>query len=80
MGRGVASGVMGVGVCRYQLVYLSSRAIGQSYYTKKYLQSVAQDSQVLPDGPVLLSPTSVLMAFRRSVWGSRVESGCVEGR
>lgn len=47
------------------MVYLSSRAVGQSYYTKKYLQSIEQDSQVLPDGPLLLSPTSVLIAFRR---------------
>ncbi|EFO19745.1 lipin 3 [Loa loa] len=51
----------------YQLVYLSSRAIGQSYSTKKYLQSVAQNAKFLPDGPLLLSPTSVLMAFRREV-------------
>lgn len=52
-------------VFSYQLVYLSSRAIGQSYSTKKYLQSVAQNAKFLPDGPLLLSPTSVLMAFRR---------------
>uniref|UniRef100_A0A0N5AHA1 LNS2 domain-containing protein n=1 Tax=Syphacia muris TaxID=451379 RepID=A0A0N5AHA1_9BILA len=51
----------------YRMVYLSSRAVGQSYYTKRYLQSVAQDSMVLPDGPLLLSPTSVLVAFRREV-------------
>jgi len=47
------------------MVYLSSRAIGQSHYTKTYLQSIAQGSQTLPDGPVLLSPTSVLMAFKK---------------
>lgn len=51
----------------YQLVYLSSRAIGQSHYTKKYLQSIAQNAKFLPDGPLFLSPTSVLMAFRREV-------------
>lgn len=50
------------------MVYLSSRAIGQSHYTKKYLQSIAQDSKVLPDGPLLLSPTSILVAFRRLVF------------
>lgn len=49
----------------YKMVYLSSRAIGQSHYTKTYLQSLAQGSRTLPDGPVLLSPTSVLMAFRK---------------
>jgi hypothetical protein len=49
------------------MVYLSSRAIGQSHYTKAYLQNIAQGSKRLPDGPVLLSPTSVLMAFRKLV-------------
>lgn len=49
----------------YKMVYLSSRAIGQSHYTKTYLQSLAQGSKSLPDGPVLLSPMSVLMAFRK---------------
>ncbi|CAG9536312.1 unnamed protein product [Cercopithifilaria johnstoni] len=57
----------------YQLVYLSSRAIGQSYSTKKYLQSIAQNAKFLPDGPLLLSPTSVLMAFRREVIDRRPE-------
>jgi phosphatidate phosphatase PAH1 len=51
----------------YKMVYLSSRAIGQSHYTKTYLQSLAQGSKSLPDGPVLLSPMSVLMAFRKEV-------------
>lgn len=57
----------------YKMVYLSSRAIGQSHITKQYLKSVAQDSKVLPDGPVLLSPTSVLVAFRREVIERRPE-------
>ncbi|CAK5100345.1 unnamed protein product [Meloidogyne enterolobii] len=55
------------------MVYLSSRAIGQSHYTKTYLQSIAQGSQTLPDGPVLLSPTSVLMAFKKEVIERRPE-------
>ncbi|CAI4227076.1 unnamed protein product [Auanema sp. JU1783] len=57
----------------YKMVYLSSRAIGQSHTTKQYLRSVAQNSRQLPDGPVLLSPTSVLMAFRREVIERRPE-------
>ncbi|WKY11363.1 hypothetical protein Q1695_003153 [Nippostrongylus brasiliensis] len=57
----------------YKMVYLSSRAIGQSHTTKQYLKSVAQDSKQLPDGPVLLSPTSVLIAFRRQVIERRPE-------
>uniref|UniRef100_A0A1I7XLB4 LNS2 domain-containing protein n=1 Tax=Heterorhabditis bacteriophora TaxID=37862 RepID=A0A1I7XLB4_HETBA len=57
----------------YKMVYLSSRAIGQSHATKQYLKSIAQDSKQLPDGPVLLSPTSVLLAFRREVIERRPE-------
>ncbi|CAB3397770.1 unnamed protein product [Caenorhabditis bovis] len=57
----------------YKMVYLSSRAIGQSHTTKQYLKSVAQDSKQLPDGPVLLSPTSILTAFRREVIERRPE-------
>ncbi|PIO62829.1 LNS2 protein [Teladorsagia circumcincta] len=34
----------------YKMVYLSSRAIGQSHTTKQYLKSIAQDSRQLPDG------------------------------
>lgn len=57
----------------YKMVYLSSRAIGQSHTTKQYLKSVAQDSKQLPDGPVLLSPTSIITAFRREVIERRPE-------
>lgn len=57
----------------YHIVYLSSRAIGQSYQTKNYLASVTQGSKSLPDGPVLLSCSSVLMAFRKEVIERRPE-------
>lgn len=57
----------------YKLVYLSSRAIGQASITKKYLKTVEQDQRVLPDGPVLLAPDSVLVAFRREVIERRPE-------
>uniref|UniRef100_A0A183BIK5 LNS2 domain-containing protein n=1 Tax=Globodera pallida TaxID=36090 RepID=A0A183BIK5_GLOPA len=64
---GVAELYTGIKKNGYQMVYLSSRAIGQSHYTKTYLQNFAQGSRMLPDGPVLLSPSSVLMAFRKEV-------------
>uniref|UniRef100_A0A915DPB2 LNS2/PITP domain-containing protein n=1 Tax=Ditylenchus dipsaci TaxID=166011 RepID=A0A915DPB2_9BILA len=47
------------------MIYLSSRAIGLSHHTN-YLKNVKQGTKKLPDGPVLLSPTSVLMALRKS--------------
>lgn len=49
----------------YKLVYLSARAIGQSALTKGYLRSVCQDQLSLPEGPLLLSPTSLMNALHR---------------
>ncbi|XP_053618776.1 phosphatidate phosphatase LPIN1 isoform X2 [Plodia interpunctella] len=51
----------------YQLLYLSARAIGQARVTREYLRSIKQGSLCLPDGPLLLNPTSLLRAFHREV-------------
>jgi len=51
----------------YQIVYLSSRAIGQAYQTKAFIQWVKQGDYNLPPGPVLLSPDRLLTAFNREV-------------
>lgn len=51
----------------YQILYLSARAIGQASSTKGYLRYVKQDEFSLPDGPLLLSPSSLLAAFQREV-------------
>lgn len=40
----------------YHILYLTSRAIGQADYTRKYLQKVEQNSYQLLDGPVIMSP------------------------
>lgn len=49
----------------YKLLYLSARAIGQAKITREYLKSIRQGDICLPDGPLLLSPTSLISAFRR---------------
>lgn len=49
------------------MIYLSSRPIGQSHMTKQYLKTVVQESKQLADGPVLLSPNSMLAALKLSV-------------
>ena len=51
----------------YRFVYLSARAIGQARLTRQYLRSVKQGSLTLPDGPVLLNPSSLIHAFHREV-------------
>ncbi|KXJ27671.1 phosphatidate phosphatase LPIN3 [Exaiptasia diaphana] len=51
----------------YKLLYLSARAIGQAQITRDYLKSVKQDQITLPDGPLLLSPASLIKAFHREV-------------
>ncbi|XP_013782868.1 phosphatidate phosphatase LPIN2-like [Limulus polyphemus] len=51
----------------YQFLYLSARAIGQARVTRDYLRSVKQGNVCLPDGPLLLSPTSLLNALHREV-------------
>ncbi|XP_067665349.1 phosphatidate phosphatase LPIN2-like [Haliotis asinina] len=51
----------------YKLLYLSARAIGQSRITKELLRGIKQGELVLPEGPLLLNPTSLISAFHREV-------------
>lgn len=51
----------------YKLLYLSARAIGQARVTRDYLRSIKQGDLSLPDGPLLLNPTSLISAFHREV-------------
>lgn len=51
----------------YNFLYLSARAIGQARITRDYLRSVKQGDLSLPDGPLLLNPTSLVQAFHREV-------------
>jgi len=51
----------------YKFIYLSARAIGQASMTKDYLNWVNQHGVTLPSGPLLLSPSSLLTAFKREV-------------
>ncbi|KAF4513935.1 UNVERIFIED_CONTAM: hypothetical protein B566_EDAN018306 [Ephemera danica] len=51
----------------YRLLYLSARAIGQARVTREYLKSIKQGDLSLPEGPLLLSPTSLISAFHREV-------------
>ena len=51
----------------YHIAYLSARSIGHAAVTKDYLKSVTQADMNLPDGPLLLNPTSLVSALHREV-------------
>ncbi|XP_043242651.1 phosphatidate phosphatase LPIN1-like isoform X1 [Amphibalanus amphitrite] len=57
----------------YKFLYLSARAIGQAPITREYLKSVRQGDLSLPDGPLLLSPSSLVSALHREVIERRPE-------
>jgi phosphatidate phosphatase LPIN len=64
---GVASLFTKIVANSYQIIYLSSRAIGQAGITKDYLATIRQGDVNLPDGPLFLNPTSLVNAFHREV-------------
>lgn len=52
----------------YQFLYLSARPIGQARITREYLKGIRQGNVSLPDGPLLLSPTSLINALHTYVF------------
>lgn len=51
----------------YKILYLTSRAIGQSKTTKEFLDSVSQNNNSLPKGPLIMSPDRLFKSFVREV-------------
>ncbi|XP_030054715.1 phosphatidate phosphatase LPIN1 [Microcaecilia unicolor] len=51
----------------YKILYCSARAIGMADMTRGYLHWVNERGTVLPQGPVLLSPSSLFSALHREV-------------
>lgn len=39
--------------------------LGQARVTREYLRSIKQGDLCLPEGPLLLNPTSLISAFHR---------------
>ena len=52
----------------YNILYLTSRSVGQADTTRAYLQGIVQDGFKLPRGPVILSPDRTIAALRREVY------------
>lgn len=51
----------------YKFMYLSARAIGQSGLTRNLLKNINQGGLTLPNGPLLVTPTSLIAAFQKEV-------------
>jgi phosphatidate phosphatase LPIN len=51
----------------YNMLYLTSRAIGQSSITRNYLTSLQQDEMFLPRGPIIMSPDRLMTSFKREI-------------
>ncbi|KAI6251345.1 Nuclear elongation and deformation protein 1 [Erysiphe necator] len=52
----------------YNIMYLTSRSIGQADTTRAYLNGVIQESYRLPKGPTIMSPDRTIAALRRELY------------
>ncbi|KAH9906362.1 LNS2-domain-containing protein [Xylariomycetidae sp. FL2044] len=52
----------------YNIMYLTSRSVGQADTTRAYLHGIAQDRYRLPRGPTILSPDRTMAALRREIY------------
>lgn len=52
----------------YNIMYLTSRSVGQADTTRAYIYGVNQDGYRLPKGPTIMSPDRTLAALRREVY------------
>jgi len=52
----------------YNVLYLTSRSVGQADTTRQYLVDVLQEGYRLPKGPVIMSPDRTIAALRREVY------------
>ena len=52
----------------YNIMYLTSRSVGQADTTRAYLNGVSQEGFKLPKGPVIMSPDRTIAALRREIY------------
>jgi phosphatidate phosphatase LPIN len=65
---GVAKLYTDIAANGYNILYLTSRSVGQADTTRAYLHGITQDGFKLPRGPVILSPDRTIAALRREVY------------
>jgi len=64
---GVAKLYTDIAANGYNILYLTSRSVGQADTTRNYLNGIVQDKYKVPKGPVIMSPDRTFSALRRWV-------------
>jgi phosphatidate phosphatase LPIN len=52
----------------YNIMYLTSRSVGQADTTRTYVNNIVQDNCRMPHGPTILSPDRTMAALRREIY------------
>uniref|UniRef100_A0A672G914 phosphatidate phosphatase n=1 Tax=Salarias fasciatus TaxID=181472 RepID=A0A672G914_SALFA len=76
--RGIAKLYHSVHENGYKFLYCSARAIGMADMTRGYLHWVNDRGTLLPQGPLMLSPSSLFSAFHREVIEKKPEKFKIE--
>jgi phosphatidate phosphatase LPIN len=64
----------------YNIMYLTSRSVGQADTTRAYLNGVVQEGYRLPKGPTIMSPDRTIAALRRELYIRKPEVFKIERR
>ncbi len=65
---GVAKLYSDIAANGYNIMYLTSRSVGQADSTRTYLHGILQGGYRLPRGPTILSPDRTMAALRREIY------------
>ncbi|KAH6656975.1 Lipin/Ned1/Smp2-domain-containing protein [Truncatella angustata] len=65
---GVAKLYSDISANGYNIMYLTSRSVGQADTTRAYLNGIVQNGYRIPRGPTILSPDRTMAALRREIY------------
>lgn len=65
---GVAKLYSDIALNGYNIMYLTSRSVGQADTTRAYLNGIVQEGYKMPHGPTILSPDRTMAALRREIY------------
>ena len=65
---GIAKLYSDIALNGYNIMYLTSRSVGQADTTRAYVNNIMQEGCKMPHGPTILSPDRTMAALRREVY------------